>query len=220
MKKVLIFLIAVLMLFSFSACGCDHEWKEATCISPKICVWCDKTEGKPSDKHDYFRGYCEYCKEKDPDYNDLSTLGYTNNYGMNVWVQIDSYSFGENYVKALIFDVRTFESNYVEKGGVYADYFDYFINDPCINITNSSYFKISNREQCKYLSNDSISIYDDGFWEQSSIFERVVNANNSKLVIKTLNHNSDEVWFVPCDLLDFTTTEQIDDRHFYIEFKE
>ena len=232
-------------MFILSACGCDHEWTNATCLSPKTCNLCGKTKGNTTDHnymdancdhpkrcsfcdytvgkalgHNYIDGCCTKCSSRDPNYVDLNYFGYINNYGMNTWVQITSYSFGENYVEAYIFDVRSYDYNYVENGGVFADNFDYFLKNPTTNITDSNCFKISNREQCKYMSNDTISIYDDGFWEQSSIFDRAVNTNNSKLVIKTLNHNSDEVWFVPCDLLDFTTIKQIDDRHFYVEFKE
>ncbi|MBE6602486.1 MAG: hypothetical protein E7637_08320 [Ruminococcaceae bacterium] len=28
-----------------SSFGCTHYWMEATCVTPKTCLWCDKTEG-------------------------------------------------------------------------------------------------------------------------------------------------------------------------------
>ena len=43
------FLTAFLVLalaFCLTACGCEHEWKEATCTDPKTCTLCDKTEGE------------------------------------------------------------------------------------------------------------------------------------------------------------------------------
>ena len=46
MKQRLLPIILVMALVcSMSACGCKHEWKEATCTSPKTCKLCEATEG-------------------------------------------------------------------------------------------------------------------------------------------------------------------------------
>lgn len=49
--KLIIIIIAALvlifiLLFIFMPCLFHHEWKEATCESPRTCIVCDKTEGK------------------------------------------------------------------------------------------------------------------------------------------------------------------------------
>ena len=47
MKKVIcLVLLSVLCAVMFSACGCSHEWAEATCTSPKTCSLCGETEGE------------------------------------------------------------------------------------------------------------------------------------------------------------------------------
>ncbi|MBR4726658.1 MAG: hypothetical protein IK080_02090 [Clostridia bacterium] len=47
MTRRILPLIMVLsfVLLSFSGCGCRHEWKEATCATPKTCILCGATEG-------------------------------------------------------------------------------------------------------------------------------------------------------------------------------
>ena len=47
MKKriptLILFLVCALLL---SGCFCSHEWADATCIAPKTCTKCEKTEGE------------------------------------------------------------------------------------------------------------------------------------------------------------------------------
>ena len=49
MKKIGILIIALALLLVLTACGCEHEWKEAACGAPKTCTLCGKTEGEPGD---------------------------------------------------------------------------------------------------------------------------------------------------------------------------
>lgn len=45
MRKILCLFVSMLFL-GMSACGeCQHEWKEATCTSPKTCEKCGATDG-------------------------------------------------------------------------------------------------------------------------------------------------------------------------------
>lgn len=41
----LIFSVAMLAIL-LSGCGCEHEWAEATCLTPKTCNLCQETEGE------------------------------------------------------------------------------------------------------------------------------------------------------------------------------
>ncbi|MBE6782614.1 MAG: hypothetical protein E7536_01220 [Ruminococcaceae bacterium] len=55
---VLIVVAAVFFLLTSTHVIClDHKWKEATCTDPKICMYCNKTEGVPS-KHDWSEATC------------------------------------------------------------------------------------------------------------------------------------------------------------------
>ena len=46
MKKLIsTAIIAIMGTVFLTACGCKHEWQEATCIAPKTCTLCDATEG-------------------------------------------------------------------------------------------------------------------------------------------------------------------------------
>lgn len=245
-KRFLISLLPVCLIFILTACGCKHEWKEATCINPqtcnlcgvtkgepiehsymdancenpKRCSFCDATEGK-AQGHNYIDGYCSKCYSKDPNYIDLNNYGFSNMYGINAWIRIVEYSFPKNRVLASLSNVRVFQSNHIEYSGVYLDNQDSFLKYPSQNILESNYYEVSRKNQCKYLSNDSFSVYEDGYWEQSTIYERVIDSDNSKVVLKTLNYKSKEEWFVPCELLDFSTVTEYeyDRRYFYISFK-
>ena len=46
MKKAITLLTLTLLLL-LTACSCKHEWKEATCTTPKTCSLCNETEGEP-----------------------------------------------------------------------------------------------------------------------------------------------------------------------------
>lgn len=47
MKKIMHFAFIASFLFLLSACGCKHEWEEATCTEPKTCTKCGEIEGEP-----------------------------------------------------------------------------------------------------------------------------------------------------------------------------
>lgn len=40
-------LVLLLLLCILSSCGCEHEWKDADCTTPKTCTLCQATEGEP-----------------------------------------------------------------------------------------------------------------------------------------------------------------------------
>ena len=44
-RKIAVFLLAFSLLLSLTACGCDHEWKIATCGTPKTCAKCGEVDG-------------------------------------------------------------------------------------------------------------------------------------------------------------------------------
>ena len=50
MKKILLLFISVVFMSTFALSSCKqqahvHEWKDATCLTPKTCVTCGETEG-------------------------------------------------------------------------------------------------------------------------------------------------------------------------------
>ena len=49
MKKIVSFALALTFAFSMVACGCDHQWQDATCQGPKTCTKCGETEGSAVD---------------------------------------------------------------------------------------------------------------------------------------------------------------------------
>lgn len=49
MRKLRLILTAIFVMAlvtCLTACGCDHEWQEATCVQAKTCVKCEETEGE------------------------------------------------------------------------------------------------------------------------------------------------------------------------------
>ncbi len=91
MKKIALRLYVIMqmltLIFSLTSCGCEHNWKEATCqsaktctlcgaseggisghswieatcIAPKTCDVCGKTEGSASSVHNYSGDACTVC---------------------------------------------------------------------------------------------------------------------------------------------------------------
>ena len=48
MKKIMILLLGTAISLCFAGCCFSHEWMDATCITPKTCSKCGKTEGAVS----------------------------------------------------------------------------------------------------------------------------------------------------------------------------
>ncbi len=46
MKRLISFALVLAFVFSMAACGCKHEWQDATCTAPKTCSLCGETEGE------------------------------------------------------------------------------------------------------------------------------------------------------------------------------
>ncbi|MBQ2945552.1 MAG: hypothetical protein IJD95_03175 [Clostridia bacterium] len=65
MKKItaITFIFVLLFTVSFSGCApkCEHEWLDATCIAPKTCSLCEKTEGDALG-HDWQEATCTSVK--------------------------------------------------------------------------------------------------------------------------------------------------------------
>lgn len=60
-KTVSLIILACIVLLSFSACGCEHEWQEATCNAPRTCSLCGETEGEALG-HEWTDADCENPK--------------------------------------------------------------------------------------------------------------------------------------------------------------
>lgn len=46
MKRTILMILAITLAFCLTACGCKHEWKEATCTAPRTCALCQEVEGE------------------------------------------------------------------------------------------------------------------------------------------------------------------------------
>ena len=44
MKRAMIMILVLALSVCLAACGCKHEWQEATCTTPKTCKLCHATE--------------------------------------------------------------------------------------------------------------------------------------------------------------------------------
>ena len=209
-------ILALLMLILLTACGCEHEWIDATCQAPKTCALCGKsegdvtwhdwldpdcftpytcsvcglTEGEPLE-HEYSEGFCTRCYAEDPSYVNLENYGFYNMYGMNDWVQITAYDFGEGTVSVdghgySVWDY-SFETSYILEGKIISGSFEKSSNTDTVFV-----YDIIDNDSLVYDSNKSWVIYD-----------RVVNQEKEYLVLKTQRKGKD-MWFVPSDLIDWT----------------
>lgn len=60
-KKYAIGMFIVAAALALTACGCEHEWSEATCIELSTCIKCGKTEGEYAD-HKWAEATCSTPK--------------------------------------------------------------------------------------------------------------------------------------------------------------
>lgn len=56
-KKLCIFILALVCTIVLCACGCEHEWMDATCTDPPTCSKCEATEGEALG-HVWFAATC------------------------------------------------------------------------------------------------------------------------------------------------------------------
>ncbi len=61
MKKLLALLLGTVIALSLTGCGHTHEWKDATCETPKTCTSCEETEGEALG-HNWAEATCESPK--------------------------------------------------------------------------------------------------------------------------------------------------------------
>ena len=61
MKKTTLLLLLFCLVFTLTACSCEHEWQDATCEVPKTCSLCQKTEGEPLG-HSWQEATCETAR--------------------------------------------------------------------------------------------------------------------------------------------------------------
>ena len=45
-KRIMLIVLALACLLVLAGCGCDHDWEDANCDTPKTCVLCGETEGE------------------------------------------------------------------------------------------------------------------------------------------------------------------------------
>lgn len=216
LNKIMVLIIAVILITTLlTGCNCNHQWKSATCSSPQICEKCGETNGEVL-SHNYSDGHCEECGRKDPTFVNLNELGFSNNFGMTTWLDIIGYDFSNNRVKVRGFIFTIYNENYRQWGYMPAENITENLD---ISIEKFSYI---NTEAYTLLSNDVIQYNGDAGWGPVTIVERVVDSDNKKLVIKAkdetcLNGSRDE-WYVPADLLDFSTVIK-EDNYYYISYK-
>jgi len=75
-RLISLILASVIVLSLFTACGCKHEWTEATCTTPKTCSLCDATEGE-APGHKWLDATCTAPKTcKNCDATDGEALGH------------------------------------------------------------------------------------------------------------------------------------------------
>ena len=95
MKKIIYSIICLLIILSLSGCGCEHEWLDATCETPRTCALCGDIEGKAND-HEWKEAtftepaICNICGEESLFEHAESTINI-----MGTWDAVQYYSDGE-----------------------------------------------------------------------------------------------------------------------------
>lgn len=72
LKKLKIWIGALLVMLTLSGCCISHDWQPATCTIPETCAKCEKTRGEPvghiwKDATCTKPKYCEKCGEEEGD---------------------------------------------------------------------------------------------------------------------------------------------------------
>lgn len=195
-----------------------HNFSEADCDTPKMCIVCGTTEGTALG-HKYTSGYCEQCGSADPDYQALRDYGFSNMNGMNVWLQILSdydqgfspekikvYDLDEKCIYISSFRFTVFQNGSFRSGSVSAS------NLQSLSYVTPEVIGLGSAKPYKIVSNDVISY--SGFGEGTkTINKRYIDSDNSCMVLEVIEGDfwdHDTTWYVPADMIDFSTMEVYD----------
>ncbi len=61
MKNCVLLVLCLSLALVLSGCGCDHDWQQADCLTPKICTLSGKTEGAVL-AHSWQEADCEHSR--------------------------------------------------------------------------------------------------------------------------------------------------------------
>ncbi|MBO5064847.1 MAG: hypothetical protein J6D06_01905 [Clostridia bacterium] len=183
-----------------------HDFSEADCDTPKMCVVCGTTVGTALG-HNYTSGYCERCGSPDPDYQALHDYGFSNMNGMNVWLELSTYylyDFEKNCVYydsfSFSFDFLVFNDNYFRSGSAKGSDIKRTSN------VTPEMIDLHSATPYRTVSNDVISY--NGFGECTiTINKRYIDSDNSSMVLEVIESGKGRKYYVPADLLDFSTVE-------------
>lgn len=141
MKKLLSLLLIVVIATAITACSKhEHEWKEATCTSPKTCKTCSETEGEALG-HDYADATCnkpKTCTRCDSTYGD--PLGHhmaAASYTKPSWCTRCEYTEGEKLTRPSEWGFYNLE----EMGNALIRIYGYELTDP-----ENSYVMLDSKE--------------------------------------------------------------------------
>ena len=45
-QKISGMILLIICVMLLSGCGCQHEWTDADCVTPRTCTLCQETEGE------------------------------------------------------------------------------------------------------------------------------------------------------------------------------
>lgn len=183
-----------------------HDWIAATCTSPKYCLRCNTTEGEALG-HSYNGKECTRCYQKDPSYVDLKDVGFRKSIGHGNpyrWIEISGYDYKNNRVTITGYVYEFYNGYYFVKS---LDKEESKKNGTVVYNTKYT----NDTTQMRVLSNDVCVEDNEG---TLTITDRIVLGD--RLVIKTKRSGdystirfSKEQWFVPVELLDFSTLEYV-----------
>ncbi|MDD6526958.1 MAG: hypothetical protein PUF31_04000 [Oscillospiraceae bacterium] len=230
-NKILSALLIAFILFSFSACGCKHEWQDATCTKPKTCSLCGATESEALGHafeeatctapkmcrvcgetigealgHNYADGYCLTCGEKDPDYVDLDNYGFYDMQNTSVTlVSVDGYNSKYVYRNSSVGYTRDLDFKYRLENGYITKleiwYPHAFLKDENVDISQIQGKSALKSTPYYTVSNDQIS-----FGGETMIITERVRLSDDAVLLKCLKGDS-EIWLIDED--QFTSVERV-----------
>lgn len=219
-NKILSALLIAFILFSFSACGCKHEWQDATCTKPKTCSLCDATEGEALGHvfeeatctvpkicrvcgetigealgHNYEDGYCLTCGEKDPDYVDLDNYGFYDMQNTSVTlVSVDGFNSKYVYRNSSVGYVSDVDFKYTLENGYITKIEIWYPrvnkNDEHADISQTKRKNVVKSTPYYTVSNDQIS-----FGGETIIITERVRLSDDAVLLKCLKGDS-EIWLI------------------------
>lgn len=166
MRRTIMVIFVIALAFCLTACGCEHEWNEATCTTPKTCKLCQATEGEVK-AHQWQDATCtapKTCKDCGATEGDVADHTWesatcTTPKTCKLCKETDGKELGHDYKEDIFYDYVSAEALTIQTCSRCKD--NAATSTPLSTLHNDEAFLMSPVEFCDRFTNTAVSLVEE-----------------------------------------------------------